>query len=169
MLTEEGQRLAASLSPRTRTLHPAPQLLVASPLRRALHTATLAFGDAHPTAPRVVCASARERLYQASDVGRCPSILAAEHPGWSGFESLPPVWWHAPSGEPLAVEPEPEHLFLARCEELLCWLAARPESSIALVSHWGVLRALTGQEFENCELRSVDFRDLRVRAEAGAY
>ena len=165
-LTTVGFQQAQALSPRTAALHPPPQLVVASPLRRALHTATLAFGDAHP---RLVCASARERLYQASDVGRSPAVLASEHPGWGGFDSLPPVWWHAPSGDALAVEPEPEQLFLSRCEELLDWLAARPESSIALVTHWGVLRALTGREFENCEMVSVDFGQLRVREVAGAY
>jgi hypothetical protein len=40
------------------------------------------------------------------------------------------------------------------------WLAARPERSIAVVSHHGLLRCLTGHDFQNCELRSALLSDL---------
>lgn len=59
--------------------------------------------------------------------------------------------------------PLPAGVFLQRVERLRQWLAARPESSIALVSHWGVLHALTGTEFDNCEVRSVRLSELRAR------
>ena len=69
---------------RVATLSPAPQLLVSSPLRRALRTAELAFAAAPqpPALPRLVTALCRERLYHSSDVGRAPAIIAAEHPTW---------------------------------------------------------------------------------------
>ena len=53
--------------------------------------------------------------------------------------------------------------FLRRVEWLRQWLEARPESSLALVSHWGVLHALTGDEFANCEVRTLRLGDLRAR------
>ena len=71
--------------------------------------------------------------------------------------------WHSPDGSATSVSPEPEKVFLERCSELLTWLRARPEQSLALVTHWGVLKALTGAEFDNCELRTVRLSDLRVR------
>lgn len=40
------------------------------------------------------------------------------------------------SCEDLVVE-EPDDVFEARMEEALKWLEARPEQSIAIVSHWG--------------------------------
>lgn len=44
-------------------------------------------------------------------------------------------------------------VFLARIEELRRWLLERQEKAILLVSHWGVIEALTSDEFENCEVR----------------
>ncbi len=64
-------------------LSPAPQLLVASPLRRALRTAELAFSaPAAAALPRLVTPLCRERLYHSSDVGRDPALVAAEFPAW---------------------------------------------------------------------------------------
>jgi hypothetical protein len=40
--------------------------------------------------------------------------------------------------------------------ELRKWILARPEQCIVIVSHWGVLKALTGHDFANCEVRVVD-------------
>jgi broad specificity phosphatase PhoE len=51
---------------------------------------------------------------------------------------------------------------------LLDFVAERPEQSIAVVSHWGVLRALTGVEFDNCELRSVELETLLSRPRPAA-
>jgi len=45
-------------------------------------------------------------------------------------------------------------VFLARVAEFRDWLAARPETVIAVVTHWGVLDALTQIEFANCEVRA---------------
>jgi broad specificity phosphatase PhoE len=72
---------ASSLSRRVASLAPPPQLLVASPLRRALRTAELAFG-AHSALPRLVSPLCRERLYHSSDVGRAPAVVGAEFPAW---------------------------------------------------------------------------------------
>lgn len=47
----------------------------------------------------------------------------------------------------------PAGVFLARIEALRQWLVARPEKSILVVAHWGVIEALTSDEFENCEAR----------------
>jgi hypothetical protein len=55
---------------------------------------------------------------------------------------------------------EPDDAFDARMDELRDWLLKRPERSIGLVAHWGVLLSLTGVEFENCELRSVGAHEL---------
>ena len=44
-------------------------------------------------------------------------------------------------------------VFLERVSRFRAWLAARPERVIAVVSHWGVLDALTQVEFANCEVR----------------
>ena len=69
---------------------PAPEVLVASPLTRALRTAELAFEGSDFRCPeddrapirRVTCALARERVFHASDVGRRASAIEKDFPGW---------------------------------------------------------------------------------------
>jgi hypothetical protein len=48
-------------------------------------------------------------------------------------------------------------------QRLLDWIEQREETHLALVCHWGVIHNLTGESFENCELRSIPFEDLKVR------
>ncbi len=45
----------------------------------------------------------------------------------------------------------------ARLSALLCWLAGRPESSIAIVGHSGLFRRLCRDQrkMKNCELRRL--------------
>jgi broad specificity phosphatase PhoE len=109
--------------------------------------------------PRVVCALARERLFHGSDIGRLVSELSGEHADWDMSELGDGAWWYAPEGrDPFTTaELEPAETFEARMEEFVAWLEDRPEKSIAVVSHWGVCYSLTGDEFQNCELRSLDF------------
>lgn len=164
-LTDAGERQARAAHSACAQLRPAPQLLVCSPLRRALRTAELAFSGLPTSVPRVVTPLCRERLYHSSDVGRSPAVMAAEFPGYAGWEQLPEVWWHAIGDppDPLAHEPEPEDAFLERCRHFTLWLASRQETSIAVVTHWGVIEALTQVEFSNCELRTYRLPELVVR------
>eukprot|EP00775_Hariotina_reticulata_P007810 gene7810-8007_t len=153
-LTARGKLGAEAAAAKVRKLRPEPQLLVVSPLTRALQTATLAFGP-QLACPVLVEPLLRERLYLSSDVGRHPQELAQEFPEIE-FSHLPDVWWHSNSPEdPAAVHEEPEDVFDARMEQLYEWLQRRPESCIAVVSHWGCLHALTGYEFRNCELHTT--------------
>ena len=64
-LTERGRTEVRSAAARVRQL-PAPDLLVVSPLTRALQSAELAFEDVR--CPRIVHPLATERLEHSSDV-----------------------------------------------------------------------------------------------------
>lgn len=163
-LTPEGEKQAKAANKRVNKLNPPPEIIISSPLTRAMRTAELAF-EGVDGVPRLVSHLARERLWHSSDVGRVPEEVAADFPAWTGFDALPRIWWHNNGdGDPLAFEPEPEAVFLPRIEQLRQWLDARPEKSIALVAHWGVIEALTSSEFENCELRSYYMDQIHVRA-----
>jgi broad specificity phosphatase PhoE len=72
-------------------------------------------------------------------------LTVAEHP--------PYVEWR-PEGR-YCCEGEPKEVFTNRMATLREFLRQRPERYIAVVAHWGVLKALTGREFENCEVRVV--------------
>lgn len=192
-LTALGEAQAVALRAITDALHPEPQLLVASPLRRAMRTADLAFGlERYASTPRVACVHARERVFHASDVGRPAVEVQRDFPEWCVNEMRAEfgdenAWWYVPSSEeetsdadvmrggrssdvipeprdgPVlrsGVPSEPSEVFEARMRDLKAWLENRPESHIAIVAHWGVWFSLTGREFENCELVTLDVDDL---------
>ena len=140
------------------------QLIVSSPLTRTLQTAELVFKGFPTETPRVICPLARERLYLSSDVGVCKSTQMSRFPSWD-FSEIPndDPWWFStndgtpyvewrPSGE-YACPGEPADVFRERIRALRRWLEQRPETNIALVTHWGVARGLTGESLHNCELK----------------
>lgn len=45
--------------------------------------------------------------------------------------------------------------FDRRMDSLRAFLLSRPEASIALVSHWGVLEALSGRSLRNAEFHTT--------------
>lgn len=158
-LTAAGIKQAQRLS---ETLSLQPEMIIVSPLTRALHTAALAFPpEAHPNIPRIVHPLARERLYMSSDRGRPHHMLADEYEGhdWSLLPHDTP-WW-GPPGDPDGIETLED--LLRRVEGLRMWLEGRPERCLVLVAHWAVLQALTGRDFRNCEVQEWYTDRLKAR------
>lgn len=123
-----------------------------------MQTANLAWRDVD--CPRIACLHASERLWHSSDVGRSPSILAEQFPQYQLHE-LDNMWWfHGGSGDSKRICEEPHAHFVERMCKFTAWLEARPESVIAVVSHWGVLMELTGKSMQNCELVTCTSDDL---------
>lgn len=98
-LTAHGHRQASATAAAVARLRPTPQLVVVSPLTRALQTAAASFAGID--VPLLAHPLARERLYLSSDVGRPRRQLEAEHPAVD-FSHLPvanggpdAVWWHS--------------------------------------------------------------------------
>ncbi len=84
------------------------ELVVTSPLTRAIQTTLGLFAD-HPAAPKIqVECLHRERLDSSCDVGRSPALLRSEFPALT-FDHLEEVWWHR-DGDPdergIVVEPD---------------------------------------------------------------
>ncbi|MGE0745746.1 MAG: histidine phosphatase family protein [Rhodospirillales bacterium] len=143
-LTEAGRAQAAAAA-ETLADHGVTRL-VASPYTRALETAHI-IAD-RLGVPVQVDHRVRERCAYACDVGTVRSRLEAAwgHFGFSPFEEQ---WWPA-------VE-EPEADLIARCEAFRAAMAAADDwATVAVVTHWGVIRALTGQVLRNCETVRFD-------------
>jgi broad specificity phosphatase PhoE len=144
------------------------ELVVVSPLTRTLQTMDIGVRPLlAPTVPILAHHDTRERLYTASDTGRPAHVLRAEY-SYVDFALVPPdTWWFQGDmgeewrpfgdGQTYAVPGEPNELFQDRLREFQKWLASRPERTIVLVSHWAILRAWTGDEFQNCESRLVEW------------
>jgi hypothetical protein len=95
-----------------------------------------------PTAPQPA-----DGGYSISDTNTSLPVAAEAE------EHAPYVEWR-PEGR-YCCEGEPKEVFARRMATLREYLRQRPERHLAVVAHWGVLKALTGREFENCEVRVV--------------
>ena len=131
-------------------------LVVTSPLTRAIQTTAGLFAD-HPARPDILVEVLHRECQESScDVGRAASVLKAEFPHLT-VDHLPEIWWHA-EGEPIAegVHIEPRRLFDRRVRAFRDWLAARPERTIAVVGHGTFFFHLTGVWLDNCESTELD-------------
>lgn len=181
-LTEVGRTQATMLQSTLAAIHAEQpiELVVASPLSRALETADLALGPID--VPCAVNAQVAERRYLSSDIGRSPDALATAYPRFAAsVRELPSEWWWEgdeqqkaaaqeerlrlqrgsllgqmlPGGplEGVAVAVEPADHFVERIASFRDWLRARPERHVVVVAHWGALYSmLGGRSLKNCEV-----------------
>jgi len=136
------------------------------------------------TVPIVALPLAAERLYLVSDLGSGTSTLSSQYP-YVDFDTEfcsaddGDEWWYTVSdrgdggaggyeewrpnedGQTYACPGEPDATFGKRMEALYDWIDGREESVVCVICHWGVLEWLTGVEFDNCEMRIVDFKDIK--------
>jgi glucosyl-3-phosphoglycerate phosphatase len=152
---------------------PPHDLVVVSPLQRALQTYNRGVRPHHDRTPVVALHLAAERLYLISDVGTEKSKLAKQYP-YISFDLVPDGhWWYQPDsthsewrttgqGQRYACPAEPKNVFEARMQELLQWLTQRPEQHILVVCHHGVIEALLDEDFCNCEFKTVSIDDLEM-------
>lgn len=145
-LTPTGHEQCAKLQANWPEQAGAMELVAISPLTRTLQTASLVFPANATRPPAVATSLARERVSIHTCDGRRPrSELVAEFGDWVDFAEVTSeedeMW---PVKEVEVEFPTPDgkgtvkhsDACAARATELLRWLHARPESSIAVVSHW---------------------------------
>lgn len=119
--------------------------LVASPYRRNLETAAIV-ADAL-NLPISVNTLVRERCFFSCDIGSDPDVLKQAWPDVD-FAGLEDCWW----GEP----PESEAEIAVRCDLFRRDHADLLErQDVAIISHWGFIRAFSGQEVENATILHV--------------
>ncbi len=152
-LTERGQGQARAARARLAAI---PfELVVTSPLTRAIETSAIVFGE-HPAAPRVLVEVLHRECQESScDVGRAASEIAREFPHLD-VGHLPEIWWHAQDEMVGEYPVEPRHLFDRRVLEFREWLRRRPERTIAVVGHGTFFFHLTGIWLDNCESVELD-------------
>jgi glucosyl-3-phosphoglycerate phosphatase len=140
-LTDEGRTQAAAVAQAlaSRNGRPPVKRLISSPYTRALETAQIVaetLGLKIEVDPLV-----RERAAFTCDVGTHPAELARRWPHLS-FDRLDAGWWGA--GE------ESEAALAARCSMFRAAMAECADwAQVAVITHWGFIRALTGQPLPN--------------------
>lgn len=136
-LTDEGKRQAEALA-KDFAAHDIARI-VSSPYTRALQTAEIVAGVLG--VPVSVEPDVRERTAFFCDIGTEASRLTADWPHLD-FAHLREVWWNETE------ETVPD--FHARCGGFRR-LAASAEDweRLAVITHWGVIRSLTGERVGN--------------------
>ena len=143
-LTSVGRAQAEAAAEALRE-HPVRTVL-SSPYTRALQTADIVARllGLHVAIEPLV----RERRAFTCDIGTHRSALTAAWPHLD-FADVEERWW--PEAE------ESEHELLVRCHSFRQVMAARDDwQHIAVVSHWGFIRGLTGQAVGNGALVPYD-------------
>lgn len=143
-LTEDGraQALAAARALRAEAVG----RIVTSPYRRALQTTEIIAGilDVPVTVEPLI----RERAMFACDVGTPRTELASTWPAWE-FRHVAERWWKE--------DEEPESMLHERCRQFCDVMATVADwPHVAVITHWGVIRALTGRRIGNCETIRFD-------------
>ena len=116
--------------------------IVTSPYRRAIQTADMVARSLG--VPVAIDPEVRERFSFSCDHGSRRSELARAWPEYD-FAHLEERWW--PDSE------ESEPAFAARCARFAERMAGGPAwPRTAVITHWGVIRALTGKRVTNGRL-----------------
>lgn len=166
-LTSRGEAQARVARETLMRSNPTIQLIVVSPLKRAIQTALIIFNHHISTlgVPVVAHPLATEQVTGSDDIGDSPSNLRAQWPyiDWSLMPAEEVWWWYPGPKNPYeTVEEqqckykhkqweEPWENVVRRAKELEHWLGARPETEIALVAHGDLLEAMTGRDLNNAE------------------
>lgn len=150
-LTEEGvrQAQAAGEELRARCIRGEADIrrLIASPYTRAIQTATY-IADVLDV-PVTIDPIVRERAAFICDIGASPTDLAQRFPRFR-FDHLDDPWWHDHVGTGVA---ESEEALKVRGLAFRSAMATEPDyPHIAVVTHWGFIRCLTGHTPANGEI-----------------
>jgi broad specificity phosphatase PhoE len=150
------------------------ELLLVSPLTRTMQTAHMGLeGVLREDIKKIVCPLASERLYLSSDCGKSRKELEIEYPhyDYSMLGEDEEDWWYTvPEDDYEEWRPdgaykcpgEPRADFEARILKFKRFLESRQEQNIVVVAHWGVIKAISGESLDNCEviqLSPLEFLD----------
>lgn len=142
-LTEIGRLQATAIARSLRLLSPGS--LITSPYLRALETAEIVAEQLG--VPITIEPLVAERFCFTCDVGSPLAELRARWPDLD-FDHLPDPWW--PQLE------ETEEQISRRSQSFHCRIQSEVWSEIAVVTHWGFIRALTGLKVPNGAVLRID-------------
>lgn len=146
-LSDRGHQQVRAAQAAARALE--PDVVITSPLTRALQTAVGLFGDG--TVPILVDGAHRERITNTDDIGSDPAELAVRFPHLT-FSHLAPVWWHQGPADELGVPVEPEDVFHQRVASFLGSLDVMLHPRIVVVGHGTFFAHVLGRHLDNCEI-----------------
>lgn len=177
-LTSTGEEQARAISVKIREMN--VDLIVTSPLTRAIQTMLLATRELNPKPAIVVNKLCCERLGASCDIGSASETLARRFPDLDFSELQPPdAWWWTATNyarrptnateslnlltrslrDRSIIGDEPSDSLLSRVSAFRTWLLSRPEKRIVVFAHGVFLYWLSepsnSGNFYNCEIRKI--------------
>lgn len=147
-LTQLGRAQAAAAA--DQLIAAGVRRLISSPYVRTLETAQIIAGRIGVSITIDACV--RERAGFMCDIGTRPAALGRRFAGLN-FDHLDDPWWH----DPLAAGEEPEAAIIARSVRFRAAAGAMADfHHVAVVTHWGFIKALTGRPALNGEVMRLD-------------
>jgi broad specificity phosphatase PhoE len=128
-------------------------VVIASPLTRAIQTAHGIFGDRLPIE---ISALHREWQMSSCDIGRAVTELKADFPHLDFSGLADPFWRHDAPACALGFPQETTQHLSERVAAFTAMIEARPERRIAVVGHGDFFGRLIGRHLANCELAEWD-------------
>lgn len=172
-----------SISPEDAAILQSLELILVSPLTRALQTLDIGlFKTLSNEIPILAIPLATERVYLVSDIGTSRSELKTKYP-YIDFDTAFDTnddsnWYYTPTeqetqnyvewrpsgqGQKYACLGEPQEHFDRRMSQLYRYLESCSESTIAVVCHAGVIDWFVQEIFENCQVGVIPFEKLKPR------
>lgn len=127
----------------------APDVVITSPLTRAIQTAVGLYGGSG--VPIEVTHLHAERLTNTDDIGSPPAELARRFAELR-FDHLPERWWYDGPLDDLGVPVEPGRHFHPRVAAWVDMLHTRPEERVVVVGHSTFFERVLGRWLQNCEI-----------------
>jgi broad specificity phosphatase PhoE len=137
--------------------HASVELLVSSPLRRAVQTALLSFEPEVERGMRIITIpEAQETGSRPADTGTNKDVLEKEFEGQPIDFGLLVEGWNSNTGK---WSPVPDAI-RERAKEVRKWIKSRPEKEVVLVTHGAFLHFLT-EDWTGCKRsKGINVRSL---------
>ena len=159
-LSETGLSQANKLQSTVAEFAESVELIVCSPLSRAIHTMQLAFPNIK--CPVIITPLARERGDKTCDIGIPLSEIRQKNPQYDYFHFENEYWWNCDPNSPFEFLKESKESLVQRQKELVDFLKTRQEKVVVIISHGQFIKTLVGKKMQikNCGIKKIRLDEL---------
>ena len=136
------------------------ELVICSPLSRAIHTMQIALPDIK--CPVIITPLIRERCDKTCDIGIPLSQLRERYTEYEFLHFNSEHWWHCDQSAPFELLKETPESLRNRQRELIEFLKTRSEKVVVMVTHGQFIKKLIGRrlQIKNCGVKKLSLDEL---------
>ena len=159
-LSEKGLSQASKLQVSVAEISERAELIICSPLTRAIHTMQIAFPN--PKCPVIITPLVRERGDKCCDIGTPLSQLTEKYPQYEFLHFENEYWWNCNQENPFEFLREGKESLLERQKEFIKFLRGRSERIVVIITHGQFIKTLVGRKLQisNCGIKQISLDDI---------